>query len=117
MELWKKYKHFIIGFGILFWGFAKIIGIQEWGSVIFGIAVFLAKMDDIIEYAKKIGIVKFAILISIFVAICGLTALIFIRISEYFTLSIISKMVITILGLIIDLLIMGYAIKNLERMK
>lgn len=117
MELWRKYKHFIIGFGILFWGFAKIIGIQEWGNIIFWTAVIIAKIDDIIEYERKIGIVKFSILISIFVVICVLTALIFIQISEYFILSVISKIVIIVVGLVIDLLAIGYAIKKLERMK
>ncbi|WP_298839384.1 hypothetical protein [Clostridium sp.] len=115
MSLWRKYKHFIIVFGIFFWVFAKVIGIQKWGSIVLGISMLLDIMGDIIEYEKKIGKVKFSILISIFLVTSVLTALMFIQIGEYFTLSIISEILIIILGLVIDILILNYAIKKVTR--
>ena len=115
MSLWRKYKHFIIVFGIFFWVFAKVIGIQKWGSIVLGISMLLDIIGDVIEYAKKIGKVKSTILISIFLVISVLTALIFIQLGECFTLSIISEIIIIILGLAIDLLILGYAIKKVTR--
>ena len=117
MNVLKKYKQFIIVFGILFWFFAKITGIKGWGTIIFGVAIIFTNMDDIIQYAKKIGIMKSSILSSVFIIVCGLTALIFLQISKHFTLSTILEMVIIALGLIIDLLILGYTAKKLERMK
>jgi len=114
MKLWKKYKHIIILFGILLWILAKLIGIQQWDSVILGITILITSIDDIIGYAKKNGIVKFAILISLFIIMCLLTSLIFIKISSSFHLSIISKIAIIVLGLVIDLFIIGYTMKRLE---
>lgn len=117
MKLWKKYKHVIILFGIFLWILAKLIGIQQWDSVILGITILITSIDDIIGYAKKNGIVKFAILISLFIIICLLTSLIFIKISSSFHLSIISKIAIIVLGLVIDLFIIGYTMKRLETIK
>ncbi|AWI05273.1 hypothetical protein [Clostridium drakei] len=115
MKLLKKYKHFIIGIGILFWVLAKIIGIQEWGNIIFGIAVIIAETDDVIKYAKKVGIVKFIILIFIFLSITVLTALVFFRIHEYFILAATSRILIIILAILIDVSIMVFSIKKMEK--
>jgi len=52
-------------------------------------------------------------LIGVFIIICLLTSLIFIKISLSFHLSLISKTVIIILGLVIDLFIIGYTMKKL----
>ena len=117
MKLWKKYKHAIILFGILFWVLAKLIGIQEWDSVILGITILLANIDDIIGYAKKNGIVKFAILISVFIVVCLLTALIFMKIFHEFHLSTILKVIIIVLGIGIDLLIIWYTMKKIKTTK
>lgn len=113
MNSWKKYKHLIIVFGILLWILAKLIGIQQWDSSILMITILLCSIDDIIGYAKKNGIKKFAILIGVFIIICLLTSLIFIKISLSFHLSLISKTVIIVLGLVIDLFIIGYTMKKL----
>jgi len=94
MNSWKKYKNLIIVLGILLWILAKLIGIQQWDSAILMITILLYSIDDIIGYAKKNGIKKFAILIGVFIIICLLTSLIFIKISLSFHLSLISKTVI-----------------------
>ena len=117
MKFWKKYKHVILLFGILLWILAKLIGIQQWDSVILRTTILITSIDDIIGYAKKNGIVKFSILISVFIIICLLTSLIFIKISSSFHLSIISKIAIIVLGLVIDLFIIGYTMKKLETSK
>jgi len=109
MNSWKKYKHLIIVLGILLWILAKLIGIQQWDSAILMITILLCSIDDIIAYSKKNGIKKFAILIGIFIIICLLTSLIFIKISLSFHL----KTVIIVLGLVIDLFIIGYTMKKL----
>ncbi|WP_050606887.1 hypothetical protein [Clostridium niameyense] len=116
MKLWKKYKPFIISFGMLFWIFAKFYRIKRWGNIIFLIAILLSKIDDVIDYAKKIGTKKFILLSIIFLATCTLTAFIFIEISRRFILSDIHKGIITIVGLTIDLLIMGYSTKKFASM-
>lgn len=113
MKLWKKYKPFIISFGMLFCIFAKFYRVKRWGNIIFLIAILLSKIDDVIDYAKKIGTKKFILLTIIFLAICTLTAFIFIEISMHFILSNIHKVIITIIGLTIDLLIIGYSIKKI----
>ncbi|KEZ85849.1 hypothetical protein IO99_11960 [Clostridium sulfidigenes] len=113
MNSWKKYKHLIIVLGILLWILAKLIGIQQWDSAILMITILLYSIDDIIGYAKKNGIKKFAILIGVFIIICLLTSLIFIKISLSFHLSLISKTAIIVLGLVIDLFIIGYTMKKL----
>ncbi len=91
MNSWKKYKNLIIVLGILLWILAKLIGIQQWDSAILMITILLYSIDDIIGYAKKNGIKKFAILIGVFIIICLLTSLIFIKISLSFHLSLIQK--------------------------
>ncbi len=113
MNSWKKYKNLIIVLGILLWILAKLIGIQQWDSAILMITILLYSIDDIIGYAKKNGIKKFAILIGVFIIICLLTSLIFIKISLSFHLSLISKTAIIVLGLVIDLFIIGYTMKKL----
>lgn len=113
MNSWKKYKNLIIVLGILLWILAKLIGIQQWDSAILMITILLCSIDDIIGYAKKNGIKKFAIFIGVFIIICLLTSLIFIKISLSFHLSLISKTVIIVLGLVIDLFIIGYTMKKL----
>lgn len=114
MKLLRKYKTFIIAFAILFFIFARIIGIKEWGNIILWISIILFKAEDVIKYKKEIGIVKFAILSSIFVVICGLTALIIIQIGNYFTLSTTFKIIIVIFIILIDVSIIGYLKKKLE---
>lgn len=113
MNLWKKYKHVIIILGVLLWILAKLIGIQQWDSIILCTTILLTNIDDIIGYAKKNGIQKFAFLIAIFIIICLLTSLIFIKISHSFHLSIISKTTIIVLGLVTDLFIIVYTMKKL----
>jgi len=114
MNLLRNYKTFIIAFGILFWGFAKIIGVQEWGTIILWISIIVFRADDIIKYEKEIGLVKFAILSGIFVVICGLTVLIFFQIGNHFILSTTFKTIIIIFIILIDVYIIGYLKKKLE---
>lgn len=103
-----------MAFGILFWGFAKIIGIQEWGSIILWISIIVFRADDIIKYEKEIGSVKFAILSSIFIVICGLTGLIFFKIGNHFILSTTFKTIIIIVTILIDAAIIVYLKGKLE---
>lgn len=117
MKLLRKYKHYIIGFGIIFWVFARITGIQQWGSNILWITVILTKIDDVVKYVKENGIVRFSILVSILIFISGLTAIIFIGISDYLILSKIHKVIIMIIGLAIDVLIIVYAMEKLGKRK
>ena len=114
MKLLRKYQIFIIAFGILFWGLAKIIGIQEWGSIILWLSIIVFRADDIIKYEKEIGIVKFTILSGIFVVICGLTVLIFFKVGNHFTLSTTFKTIIIIFIILVYVSIIGYLKKKLE---
>lgn len=113
MELLKKYKHFIIGFGLLFFVFAKVIGIQTWGNIVLFMTLLLSNIEIIMTYVNELGSIKFSIFIGIFLVVCILTAVIIINISNHFVLSKISRIAIMIVSLVIDLLIIFYAFKKL----
>ncbi|SUY46495.1 Uncharacterised protein [Clostridium putrefaciens] len=117
MKLLRKYKTFIIAFAILFFIFARIIGIKEWGNIILWISIILFKAEDVIKYKKEIGIVKFAILGGILLVVCVLTALIFFKIGSHFTLSTTFKTIIIIVTISIDVAIILYLKGKLEMVK